>query len=270
MKRIYICFPEGNYKALTLSYDDGKITDRRLIDILNQNGIRGTFHLNSEYLGQTEGHSLPYITKEDAGKLYCGHEIASHTSTHPTMTRMPAEENVREVLSDRRALEEICGYPVRGFSYPNGVHSREIYSLLKHCGIAYGRTTAATHRFDLPDNFYAWNPTCHHNDRLMEHLDQFLHTQYDQRLMLFYVWGHSYEFDRDGNWDLIEEFAREAGGRDDVWYASNIEIHDYLKCAENLIYFADMRGVYNPGSGDVWLSVNGEIHRIRSGETHLF
>ena len=62
MKRIYICFPEGNYKALTLSYDDGKITDRRLIDILNQNGIRGTFHLNSEYLGETEGHSLPYIT----------------------------------------------------------------------------------------------------------------------------------------------------------------------------------------------------------------
>ena len=55
MRRIYICFPEGNYKVLTLSYDDGKITDRRLVDILNQNGIKGTFHLNSGYLGEKEG-----------------------------------------------------------------------------------------------------------------------------------------------------------------------------------------------------------------------
>lgn len=183
---------------------------------------------------------------------------------------MPGEENIREILSDRRILEEISGYPVRGFSYPNGVHGQKLHGLLQNCGIVYGRTTRSTHRFDLPDDFYAWNPTCHHNDRLMEHLDQFLHTEYDQRLMLFYVWGHSYEFDRDENWDLIEEFARKAGGRDDIWYASNIEIYDYMKCAENLIYFADMQGVYNPGSNDVWLCVDGEIHRIKGGETHLF
>lgn len=83
MRRIYICFPEGNYKVLTLSYDDGKITDRRLVDILNQNGIKGTFHLNSGYLGEKEGHSLPYITKEEAVSLYRGHEIASHRISGP-------------------------------------------------------------------------------------------------------------------------------------------------------------------------------------------
>ena len=43
----YICFPGGRHKVLTLSYDDGRLEDRRLVKIMNENGIRGTFHLNS-------------------------------------------------------------------------------------------------------------------------------------------------------------------------------------------------------------------------------
>ena len=47
MKVIYICFPEGKHKVLTMSYDDGKLADRRLVSIFNHYGIKGTFHLNS-------------------------------------------------------------------------------------------------------------------------------------------------------------------------------------------------------------------------------
>lgn len=47
MKVVYICFPEGRYKALTMSYDDGREEDRRLVDLFNRRGIKGTFHLNS-------------------------------------------------------------------------------------------------------------------------------------------------------------------------------------------------------------------------------
>ena len=61
MKRIYICFPEGRYKALTLSYDDGKITDRRLTEIFRAADIRATFHLNSAYLGSSAGHRIHNI-----------------------------------------------------------------------------------------------------------------------------------------------------------------------------------------------------------------
>ena len=43
-------FPEGKTKALTMSYDDGQIFDRRLISIFNKYGIKGTFHLNSGIL----------------------------------------------------------------------------------------------------------------------------------------------------------------------------------------------------------------------------
>ena len=47
MNRIYKCFPGGKFKVLTLSYDDGKLEDKRLVDIFNKNGIRATFNVNS-------------------------------------------------------------------------------------------------------------------------------------------------------------------------------------------------------------------------------
>ena len=47
MNRIYKCFPGGKFKVLTLSYDDGKLEDKSLVDIFNKNGIRATFNVNS-------------------------------------------------------------------------------------------------------------------------------------------------------------------------------------------------------------------------------
>ena len=40
-------YPGGLAKAITFSYDDGQVYDRRLIEIFNQAGFKGTFHLNS-------------------------------------------------------------------------------------------------------------------------------------------------------------------------------------------------------------------------------
>ena len=39
--KVYTCFPGGKAKALTMSYDDGKVQDRRLIDIFNKYFMRG-------------------------------------------------------------------------------------------------------------------------------------------------------------------------------------------------------------------------------------
>ncbi len=43
---------------------------------------------------------------------------------------------------------------------------------------------------------------------------------------MMYVWGHSYEFTNQNNWELMEDFCKLVGGRDDIWYATNIEIVD--------------------------------------------
>lgn len=92
----------------------------------------------------------------------------------------------------------------------------------------YGRSVATTDTFDLPKDLLNWQATCHHNNpRLMEMADEFMQPGDDLRL--FYIWGHSYEFDIDRNWRIMEDFCAKMGGLDDVWYATNGEIALWMK-----------------------------------------
>ena len=99
--------------------------------------------------------------------LYEGHEVACHTVTHPTIARCPLPEVAEEVLADRRALEALVGYPVRGLAYPNGSLSEEITRLLPGLGIEYGRVVGSSDSFALPENLMSWQATCHHNHNLL-------------------------------------------------------------------------------------------------------
>lgn len=109
MKNIYICFPEGKHKVLTMSFDDGRLEDRRLVDIFNRYGIKGTFHVNSAIRDEKR------VPVSEYRELYKGHEVSCHTCTHPTIARCPMEQVVSQILEDRRNLEAAVGYPVRGF-----------------------------------------------------------------------------------------------------------------------------------------------------------
>ena len=262
MKTVYCCYPGGKHKALTMSYDDGCVQDRRLVELFNRYGIKGTFHLNSG-LTDRDGRIPP----EEIPVLYRGHEIACHTVTHPTLARCPLSETAAELLEDRKALEKLAGYPVRGLSYPNGSVTREIETLLPSLGIRYSRIVGSTGDFTLPENPYRWEPTCHHSQRLMELGRQFLELNKKQYLYLMYVWGHSYEFDRDNTWDLIEDFCRMTGGKEDIWYCTNIEWMDCMDDFSHLQFAADNSFVFNPGIRDCWISVDGSPVRIPGGET---
>lgn len=261
-KKIYTCFPGGKHKVLTMSYDDGKLDDRRLVAMFNQYGIRGTFNLNS---GLSDDPNR--IPQSEWRELYQGHEIACHTKTHPTMARCPITLAVREIIEDREQLEQITEYPVRGIAYPNGSSSKEICDSLPSLGIKYARvvgghpdelmedylTTPAF--FGIPEDFYHWVPTCHHNHNLLKIGKTFAELTKRQYLYMLYVWGHSFEFGRDDNWEVMEEFCKIAGGRDDIWYATNIEIVDYLEDAKRLRFMADGSKVYNPNAQSIWISV---------------
>lgn len=262
MKTVYTCFPGGKYKCLTMSYDDGKLADRRLVALFNRTGIRGTFHLNSGLMNTDENRIRP----EEYRALYAGHEVACHTVTHPTIARCPMPSVVSQVLEDRIALERVMGAPVRGLSYPNGSTSPEICDMLRHTGIRYARVVGNSDGFAMPEDFMRWKATCHHGHRLMELADEFLALAKPQYQYLMYVWGHSYEFDRDGNWSLIEGFCEKMGGRDDIWYATNIEIVDYVDVFDRLQFAADNSFVYNPSAASAWLRVdNGEPIEIPGG-----
>lgn len=265
LKNIYICFPGGKHKVLTMSYDDGREEDRRLIGIMNRYGIKGTFHLNSG-LAQGEMRDRRRILPEEWKILYNGHEVSCHTVTHPTLGRCPIEHTALQILEDRKYLERVVGYPVRGLSYPNGSNTDEIAALLPGLGVEYSRVVETTGDFQIPDDFYRWKGTCHHNQALLKRAKEFLDLHKTQYLYMMYVWGHSYEFTEDGNWELIEEFCRLMGQQQDIWYATNIEIVDYMKCAGMLKFTVDGNKVYNMSSKEVWLSVDGKMTAVKSGE----
>ncbi len=262
--KVYNCFPGGKAKALTMSYDDGKKEDVRLVETFNRYGIKGTFNINYGLMNESHPERLD---KSELAELYKGHEVATHSYTHPTIARCPMTEAAAEILEDRKGLESLMGYPVRGHAYPNGSYSEEIKDLFRRLGIAYARVVECVDDYALPVDWMEWHPTCHHNDAgLMEKAKFFAEFSKKQYLKLMYVWGHSYEFTNNDNWNVIEEFCEYMGGREDIWYATNIEIADYMSVCRNLQFTADCRSVYNPSAKSAWLAVNDKkIVEVKGG-----
>lgn len=228
-----LTFPGGKTRALTFSYDDGISQDMRLVQLFNLYGLKGTFNLNSGI--QTKKHTwqnkdvlVRRMQPDVLPALYRGHEVAVHTLTHPGLFKLSDEELAQELAADKRNLEEQFKQTIVGMAYPFGDCDARIMQAVKDQGLFYGRTTIFTETFALPKNPLAWEATCHHNNlRLMQLADDFLAPGDDLRL--FYVWGHSYEFDVNRNWEVIEDFCEKLARRDDVWYATNGEIVQWMQ-----------------------------------------
>lgn len=263
IRDISMRFPGGREKALTFSYDDGVIYDEKLSSILNAHKMKGTFNVNSEFLGMDKHH----LTKEKALEVYKGHEVSVHGTYHADFTSVPTSRAVCEMIEDRINLEKCFNTIVRGMAYPYGTYNDEIVSAAKSCGIVYSRTTKSTHSFNLPENWLTLHPTCHHNDgKLMELAKQFVELKSWRGPQMFYLWGHSYEFNDNNNWNIIEEFTDFMADRDDIWYATNMEIYNAVKAYESLIYSADGTRIENPTLRDVWICTYDEVKKIPSGE----
>lgn len=278
-QKIFMSFPNGMKKALTLSYDDGVDQDIRLVEILNRYGLKCTFNINSGSYAP-EGNVYPEdrinsrrMSLSQAQALYknSGHEVAVHTLTHPRLERLPMPNITYEVLQDRLNLEKQYGCIVRGMAYPFGTYNDQVVDCLRACGIAYARTVVSTEKFDIPTDWLRMPATCHHkNPRLMTLAQQFLDSKNSETPKLFYLWGHSYEFDQQNNWNVIEDFAALMGGREDIWYATNIEIYDYVQDYQRLIWSADGRMVHNPTSRALFFDYGDVSVELASGETRCF
>lgn len=257
----YDRFPGGKSKALTLSFDDGRTQDRRLVEKLNTYGLKSTFHLNSGNLGKDH-----CVAVEEVADLFQGHEVSAHTVRHPFLEQTPPDRIVMEIMEDRAALEAIVGYPVRGMSYPFGTWSERVVHMLSTVGIEYARTVNSHGTYRMPSNWLLWDPTCHHK-QMVEHGKSFVEQQSrHSRMALLYVWGHSYEFDNDNNWELLDQFGEIVGGRDDIWYATNADIVAYMRAVEQLRFSVSGRLIHNPSAISVWVSSGNDVVEIPGGQ----
>lgn len=269
-------FIEGKKKAFTVSYDDGVTQDEKFIALLDYYGIKGTFNLNAGLMGEKDWLNQPGISvshykfeREEAAWIYKNHEIAIHTMTHPDLSKVSETMIAYETVACKKELEELVQKPVRGMAYPFGTYNQTVKEVLKKCGISYARTVESTHAFDLPKDFLVWHPTCHHTEKCLEELGKRFLESRSTEMELFYLWGHSYEFDAYKEWKRIERFFEKMAGNEEIWYATNIEIVDYLEAVRKLLYSSTGDYISNPSSIDVWMEIDGEIYCIRSGETAI-
>lgn len=253
-------FPGGVCRAMTMSFDDGRVQDIPLAKLFDKYGIKGTFHYNSGNLGK-EG----YLTEEEVREIGKNHEISSHGYTHPFLDQLPLPMAVDEVLEDKKALERIGDCLVRGMSYPYGNYTEELIAALRGIGMEYSRTINNTRSFYPPRDFMKWDPTCHQSHDLDGLWEKFLKKQ--KHMRLFYIWGHSYEFDRDNSWERMEAFCKRASEHGEIWFATNIEVYDYIAAMRSLKFSADRKQVYNPSAQEVWLLADGEEVKIPPAAT---
>lgn len=221
-------------KAVTFSFDDGIIQDYRMIELLNQYGLKATFNLSSQLLGHPDvlflrGHRLCHykIPADKVKATYEGHEVAAHGGTHPRLEHLEKYEIIQQVEDDRLALEDLVGYPVVGMAYPYGSFDDRVVDVIqRHTGIQYARTTKYTDSFDRQEDLLRFNSNAHilNFDRLMEMGKQFIELKPDKQ-QIFYIWGHTYEMDYNSeNWSKVEEFFKLISGHEDIFYGTNAQV----------------------------------------------
>lgn len=224
----------GKLKAVTFSFDDGVTQDRRLVQLFNKYNLRCTFNINSDLLGkpgELTVAGLPVshnkVSPDEVRSLYAGHEVAVHTLTHPRLPEIGDEEEiVRQVDVDRAQLETLTGGPVVGMAYPcGGVNNDDRVAEIigRRTPIRYARTITSTHSFAPQSNLLRFNPTVHAIEpELFDLAEEFLSMQ-PETPQLFYIWGHSYEFDVLDGWTRMEKLCSLLSGRSDIAYLTNRE-----------------------------------------------
>jgi peptidoglycan/xylan/chitin deacetylase (PgdA/CDA1 family) len=264
IKKLY---PQGKAKAFSVSYDDGVLQDVRFVNLLNQYGLKGTFNLNSglmenefEWIHET-GCIVKRLSKENVLSLYNGHEVASHTLTHPFMQEKTENEIMKELETDKKNLEKLFGRQIKGFAVPFDYYSALIESCAKKSGFEYTRISELSFSFTPQKNYHRWKSTIFHLDNSLENLtEDFIQT--DEELAFFQIIGHSYDLDTENMWDKIESLFKKISLQKDILPMTTIETIDYLKAMEQVEITESH--IINNSEQTLWFLVDDVVHEVEA------
>ena len=115
---------------IVLSFDDGPSAyTERLLDILEKHGAKGTFFL--------VGKGISYRADTVKRMYEAGHDVGTHTWSHPELTRLTRDEIISEITMANEKLNQITG----GHSYlvrpPYGSYNDEVRAIGAELGVAY-------------------------------------------------------------------------------------------------------------------------------------
>lgn len=121
--------------TVSLTFDDGTADQLQAAQLLENNGLKGTFYVNSGRIGTGDYLSAGQLQQLQAN----GHEIGGHTISHADLTALGSAEQQHQICDDRTALTNL-GLKADNFAYPFGAYNASVEQLVRGCGYRSGRT----------------------------------------------------------------------------------------------------------------------------------
>ena len=197
-------------KIVVLSFDDGTIYDEKFIHLLNKYNLKATLNLNSELKDFVWFYKETPIKRLDLEKvkyIYDGHEVASHSLTHPYFSSLDDKEIIRQVKEDIDNLSKIFNYQIEGFAFPFHDQTEEnIQTIKNNVNLKYIRFSYFANNYMPTDRYHIPLNALYDDQHIYEKLSEFKKNNLDNSL--FVIAGHAYEFEVKNDWDKIENLLK--------------------------------------------------------------
>ena len=108
---------------VSLSFDDGYASNYNMAKYLSAIGIKATFFITTNF---KEELFLPSTPERIVEMSHLGHEIGSHTCTHPNFLRSTRSEREYELKESKKWLENIVRKKIRSFAYPFFLYNEKV------------------------------------------------------------------------------------------------------------------------------------------------
>jgi hypothetical protein len=212
------------------------------------------------------GMDITRLRPAEIGDLYEGHEIASHTLTHPYMDSLSDEELYRQLGEDKKNLENMFGGEVAGFAVPFDYYDDRIARCAEKCGFEYARTSDVSLSYTPCRDWYHWKTGIYHvMPELVPYVEGFLKT--NEELALCQIVGHSYDLFTENLWDTMESICAKIGEHGEIWKCTHLELVRYLKAMEQAEVSDE--AVHNGSDRCLWFCIQGQIVAIQPREQKM-
>ena len=137
-------------KRVVITFDDGYVNVlRHGLNALAHTGFKAIQFLPANLLGKRNEWDISLGEAPEAIMdpsqvrewLSAGHEIGSHSLTHPFLTRISPDLAREEIADSRKKLEDLFGVPIRHFCYPYGDWKEQVRDLVIQAGYQTACTT---------------------------------------------------------------------------------------------------------------------------------
>jgi peptidoglycan/xylan/chitin deacetylase (PgdA/CDA1 family) len=115
-------------RLVAITFDDCYRDNLFAARVLAEHGLPATFFVPTRFVGTShvfpwDAHLKPManLTWDEVREMvHLGHDIGSHTASHPDMARISEEETRSELSESKAVLEDRLQRPVSFFAYPFG------------------------------------------------------------------------------------------------------------------------------------------------------